>query len=265
MHPFQIPNFHKLLKTTFDITTSPDYTNALALLSTTPSTSTAAPRSSRTASMAASIFSLVSQLLREEGILLWRNGNTFTIRYAPPPNLSGGVEREATFSNGVTILKRSGLRLCASLAVWDDVVTSACPGPASDASRLRALVLVEGGTGYTITLRWEGINHNPNSGVHRRMICLALSKTRGWVAALELAFTSGNFEYPTFVEMREAVVEEDLGDGIGMVRRELEVGEMPVRVGEEERERVMAMGWKPKARENREKGLERKRKGKGKR
>ncbi|KAK4931584.1 hypothetical protein LTR49_001973, partial [Elasticomyces elasticus] len=204
----------------------------------------------------------VSRLLREEGIPLWRQGNTFTIRHAPPSNLSGGAE--PTFSDGVRVLKRSGLRLCASFAVWDDVIPSACPGPASDACRLRALVLVEGGTGYTVTLRWEGINPYPNSAVYRRTIRLALSKTRGWVAALELAMTSGKFVYPTFVKMRGVVVEEDSGDWMGIVMREVEVGEMPVRVGGGEREAVMAMGWKPKAQENREKGLEKRKKGKGK-
>ncbi|KAK4945889.1 hypothetical protein LTR10_014980 [Elasticomyces elasticus] len=203
----------------------------------------------------------VSQLLREEGIPLWRNGNTFTIRYAPPPNLSGGVE--ATFSDGARILKRSGLRLCASFAVWDDVVPSSYP-ESSDTCRLRALVLVEGGMVYTVTLRWEGINRNLNSEAYRRMIRMALSKTSGWVAALELAMTSGNFVYSEFVEMRGAVVEEDFGDGMGMIRREVEVGEMPVRVGEEERERVMALGAGKEGVGDREQGLEKKRKGKGK-
>ncbi|KAK5675290.1 hypothetical protein LTS10_012055 [Elasticomyces elasticus] len=205
----------------------------------------------------------VSRLLREEGIPLWRNGNTFTIRYAPPPNTSGGAEQEAAFSNGVSVLKCSGLRLCASFAVWDDVIPSSCP-ESSNAYHLRALVLVEGGTGYTMTLRWEGINPNPKSEVYRRTTRLALSKTRGWVAVLELAFTSGKFVYPTFVEMMGAIVEEDLGDGMGMVRRDVLVEEMPVRVGEEEREAVMAMGWGKKATENRGKGLERRRNGKGK-
>ncbi|KAK5690584.1 hypothetical protein LTR97_012137 [Elasticomyces elasticus] len=205
----------------------------------------------------------VSQLLRQEGIPLWRNGNTFTIRYAPPPDLSGGAEKEPTFSNGARILKRSGLRLCASFAVWDDVDPSSCP-ESSDAYRLRTLVLVEGGMGYTVTLRWEGINPDPDSEVFRRTIRLALSKTTGWVAALELAMTSGGFVYPTFVEIRGALVEEDLGDGMGMVRREVEVSEMPVRVGEEERERVMALGAGKKGVGDREMGLERRRKGKWK-
>ncbi|KAK3632338.1 hypothetical protein LTR56_005404 [Elasticomyces elasticus] len=204
----------------------------------------------------------VSQLLRQEGIPLWRNKNTFTIRYAPPPNLSGGAE--ATFSDGVRVLKRSGLRLCTSFAVWDDVVPSVCPGSASEDYLLRALVLVSGGMGYTVTLRWEGISPNPDSEVYRRTMRLGISKTRGWVAALELAMTGGGFVYPTFVEMRGALVEEDLGDRMGMVRREVEVGAMPVRVEEEERERVMALGAGKKGMGDREKGLEKKKKWKGK-